>query len=105
MTALVRRDPFAGLHREPCLVGSPLKHVSSERHLRVLGAEAPRLHGLTPTLMFLDELQAIAHDDIYLALATALHKHPDSKLVITTPPPAAPTRLWGGFEPAPWPVR
>jgi phage terminase large subunit-like protein len=54
------------------------------RHLRVLGAEAPRLHGLTPTLMLLDELQAIAHDDIYLALATALHKNPDAKLVITS---------------------
>ena len=26
------------------------------RHLRVLGAEGPRLHGLTPTLMLLDEL-------------------------------------------------
>ena len=34
--------------------------------------------------MFLDELQAIAHDDIYLALATALHKDPNSKLVITS---------------------
>ena len=34
--------------------------------------------------MFLDELQAIAHDDIYLALATALHKAPSSKLVITS---------------------
>ncbi|MGH2974639.1 MAG: terminase TerL endonuclease subunit [Solirubrobacterales bacterium] len=54
------------------------------RHLRVLGAEAPRLHGLSPTLMFLDELQAIAHDDIYLALATALHKNPNSKLIITS---------------------
>lgn len=54
------------------------------RHLRVLGAEAPRLHGLSPTLMLLDELQAISHDDIYLALATALHKNPDAKLVITS---------------------
>ena len=54
------------------------------RHLRVLGAEAPRLHGLTPTLMFLDELQAITDDAIYLALATALHKNPDSQLVITS---------------------
>ncbi len=52
--------------------------------MRVLGAEAPRLHGLTPTLMFLDELQAIAHDGIYLALATALHKNPHSRLVITS---------------------
>jgi phage terminase large subunit-like protein len=29
-------------------------------------------------------VQTIAADDIYVALATALHKHPDSKLVITS---------------------
>jgi hypothetical protein len=39
---------------------------------------------LTPTLMLLDELQAIAHPDIYLALATALHKAPRSKLIVTS---------------------
>jgi hypothetical protein len=34
--------------------------------------------------MFLDELQAISSDDIYLALASALHKNPDAKLVVTS---------------------
>ena len=29
------------------------------RYLRVLPAEAPRLYGLTPSLMFLDEYQAL----------------------------------------------
>ena len=32
------------------------------RHMRVLGAEGPRLHGLSPTLMILDELQAVTRD-------------------------------------------
>ena len=52
------------------------------RHMRVLGAEGPRLHGLSPSLMVLDELQAITRGDIYPALASALHKRPDSKLIV-----------------------
>lgn len=52
------------------------------RHMRVLGAEGPRLHGLAPTLAVLDELQAVSRPDIYPALASALHKRPDSKLVV-----------------------
>jgi phage terminase large subunit-like protein len=71
-------------HHELRWCPDPENATRFTRHMRVLGAEAPRLHGLSPTLMFLDELQAIPHDDIYLALATALHKNPDSKLVITS---------------------
>jgi phage terminase large subunit-like protein len=52
------------------------------RHMRVLGAEGPRLHGLSPTLMVLDELQAITRTDIYPALASALHKSPQSKFIV-----------------------
>ena len=52
------------------------------RHMRVLGAEGPRLHGLSPTLMVLDELQAVTRTDIYPALASALHKAPSSKLIV-----------------------
>ena len=71
-------------HHELRFCPYPEQPTRFTRHLRVLGAEAPRLHGLSPTLMLLDELQAIAHADIYLALATALHKNPSSKLVITS---------------------
>lgn len=52
------------------------------RHMRVLGAEGPRLHGLSPSLMVLDELQAVTRTDIYPALASALHKSPQSKLIV-----------------------
>src|SRR5215217_7959195 len=38
------------------------------RHLRVLAADAPRLHGLTPTLAVVDELHAHKDDEVYLAL-------------------------------------
>jgi phage terminase large subunit-like protein len=54
------------------------------RYLRVLPAEAPRLYGLTPSLMFLDEMQALATDDVYVALSSALHKRPDSKLIVVS---------------------
>ncbi len=40
------------------------------RYFRVLPAEGPRLHGLTPTLMVWDEAQAVTREDVYPALAT-----------------------------------
>jgi phage terminase large subunit-like protein len=53
------------------------------RHLRVLPAQdAGRLHGLTFDLCILDELQAFRTDDVYVALSSALHKQPKSKLVV-----------------------
>ena len=52
------------------------------RHLRVLAADAPRLHGLTPSLCLVDELHAHASDDVYVALSTAAIKRPGSKLLI-----------------------
>jgi phage terminase large subunit-like protein len=54
------------------------------RFLRVLPAEAPRLYGLTPSLMFLDEIQALDRDDVYVALSSALHKRRDAKLIIVS---------------------
>jgi phage terminase large subunit-like protein len=52
------------------------------RHLRVLAADAPRLHGLTPTLAIIDELHAHADDSVYLAMKTAQLKRPGSKLIV-----------------------
>jgi phage terminase large subunit-like protein len=73
-------------HRVPpprvALVPGPGRADRVHHHMRVLGAEGPRLHGLSPTLMILDELQAVTREDIYAALGSALHKRPDSKLVI-----------------------
>jgi phage terminase large subunit-like protein len=52
------------------------------RHLRVLAADAPRLHGLTPSLAIIDELHAHPSDDVYLAMRTAMLKRPGSKLLV-----------------------
>src|SRR5829696_5392506 len=52
------------------------------RHLRVLAADAPRLHGLTPTLAVVDELHAHKDDEVYLALKTAALKTPGARLVV-----------------------
>jgi phage terminase large subunit-like protein len=54
------------------------------RYFRVLPAEGPRLHGLSPSLMVWDEAQAVTREDVYPALASALHKTPGSKLVTIT---------------------
>jgi phage terminase large subunit-like protein len=51
------------------------------RHLRVLAADAPRLHGLTPSLAIVDELHAHPSDEVYLALLTALAKRRGAKLI------------------------
>jgi phage terminase large subunit-like protein len=53
-----------------------------DRYLRVLAADATKLHGLTFTLAILDELQAHSKLDVYEALNSALHKQPDSKMVV-----------------------
>lgn len=47
----------------------------------MLPAEGPKLHGLTPSLMVWDEAQAVSREDVYPALASALHKTPGSRLV------------------------
>ena len=52
------------------------------RHLRVLAADAPRLHGLTYGLAVVDELHAHPNDQVYLALLTALAKQPGAKLIV-----------------------
>jgi phage terminase large subunit-like protein len=51
------------------------------RHLRVLAADAPRLHGLTYGLAIVDELHAHPNDQVYLALLTALAKQPGAKMI------------------------
>ena len=51
------------------------------RFFRVLPAEGPRLHGLIPSLMIWDEAQAVTREDVYPALASALHKTPGAKLI------------------------
>jgi phage terminase large subunit-like protein len=51
------------------------------RHLRVLAADAPRLHGLTPSLAIIDELHAHPDDEVYVALRTATLKRPGSRLI------------------------
>jgi phage terminase large subunit-like protein len=52
------------------------------RHLRVLAADAPRLHGLTYGLAVVDELHAHPNDQVYLALLTALAKARGAKLIV-----------------------
>jgi len=60
------------------------------RHMRVLAADAPRLHGLTPSLCLVDELHAHPSDEVYIALSTAAIKRPGSKLLIISTAGAGP---------------
>ncbi len=52
------------------------------RHLRVLAADALKLHGLTPSLAIIDELHAHQDDSVYLAMRTAAMKRLGSRLVV-----------------------
>jgi phage terminase large subunit-like protein len=63
-------------------------------HLRVLAADALKLHGLTPTLAIVDELHAHPNDDLYVALRTAIPKRPGARMVtISTAPESTETPL------------
>lgn len=50
--------------------------------MRMLAADAPKVHGLAPTLCFVDELHAHANPHLYVALKTALSKKADSKICV-----------------------
>ncbi len=49
--------------------------------LRVISSDAPRQHGLIPSLAVVDELHAHPNDDLYLAMATSMMKRPGAKLI------------------------
>lgn len=48
--------------------------------MRVLSSDAPRAHGLAPTLALVDELHAHPNDDLYVALKTALGKREGAQI-------------------------
>ncbi len=50
--------------------------------LRVLASDAPKLHGLTPSLVALDELHAFKDGSVYEAMRTAMLKRPGSRMVV-----------------------
>ena len=49
--------------------------------LHVLASDAPKAHGLTPSLCVIDELHAHSSDDLYISLRTALAKRPGARLI------------------------
>jgi phage terminase large subunit-like protein len=49
--------------------------------LKVLASDAPKVHGLSPTLALVDELHAHRDAELYLALRTAMLKRPGSQMV------------------------
>jgi phage terminase large subunit-like protein len=76
-------DNIVHRHLELRWCPDPAREREFTRHLRVLPAQdAGRLHGLTFDLCILDELQAFRTDEVYVALSSALHKQPNSKLVV-----------------------
>ena len=48
--------------------------------LRVLASDAPKVHGLAPTLALVDELHAHGRGDLYVALKTALGKRDGAQM-------------------------
>ncbi len=63
-------------------------------HLRVLAADALKVHGLTPSLAIIDELHAHADDRLWVALRSASIKRAGSRIVvISTAPETAETPL------------
>jgi phage terminase large subunit-like protein len=69
-------------HLELRFCEDPSKPRQFSRYLRVLAADATKLHGLTYSMAILDELQAHSRLDVYEALNSALHKQPGSKMAV-----------------------
>lgn len=76
--------------RRWCQASSVLRGRVTVRHnelrarggfMRILSSDAPRAHGLQPTLALVDELHAHHSPDLYVALRTALGKRPEALLV------------------------
>ena len=59
-------------------------------YLRIVASNAPRLHGLSPTLCVVDEYQAHQDEAVYQALYTALLKRPGAKLCTISTAAASP---------------
>ena len=49
--------------------------------LKVIAADGPRQHGLIVDLAIVDELHAHRHDELYIALRTALQKRPGARMM------------------------
>jgi len=49
--------------------------------LKVISSDAPRQHGLIPSLAIIDELHAHPNDELYIAMSTAMMKRPGAKLI------------------------
>ncbi len=67
---------------EPDLIVRHLELRVPGGFLRVLASDAPKLHGLTPTLAVIDELHAFRDASVYLAMRTAVIKRPDAKMAV-----------------------
>jgi phage terminase large subunit-like protein len=61
---------------------NPDKPTLFTRFMRVLAADAAKLHGLGGTLVLVDELHAHADDSVYTTLRTGVMKTPGSKLIV-----------------------
>ena len=61
----------------------------------MIAADGPRQHGLIVDLAIVDELHAHRHDELYIALRTALQKRPGARMVTISTAGARSTRRSG----------
>lgn len=61
---------------------NPDKPTVFTRFMRVLAADAAKLHGLGGSLVLVDELHAHADDSVYTTLRTGVMKTPGSKMIV-----------------------
>lgn len=75
----------AGAGRKASGGGLILRHLEIRApdggRLNVLASDAPKLHGLTPSLAVVDELHAHRDAEVYIALRTAIIKRPGARMV------------------------
>ena len=84
--ATVLYESARELASHPALAGKVvLRHLELRvegGHLRVLASDAPKAHGLSPTLAIVDELHAHPDDQLYVALRSAMLKRPGARMIV-----------------------
>ena len=81
ITDIIDQSPALQKRLRPLPGTKEIRRLDAPGMLKVISSDAPRAHGLMPSLCLVDELHAHQNDKLYVALRTALGKRADAQLV------------------------
>lgn len=81
ITDIIQENPLLQKRLRALPGTKEIRRLDKPGMLKVISSDAPRAHGLMPSLCLVDELHAHQNDRLYVALRTALGKREDAQLV------------------------